>query len=96
MRDGLANGHPPLHTGMSNAAWSQCFTRAFRDMVRRVETGEDTPIDPYATTSPAEFFAVCSEVFFELPHLLEEEYPQVYGQLRDFYRQDPRRRFPPR
>jgi len=94
MLDGSANGHPPLHRGMSDARWTEVFTQAYGDMVRRVEGGEDIPIDPYATESPAEFFAVVSEAFFELPHLLAEEYAEVYGQLRDFYRQDPLARLP--
>jgi Mlc titration factor MtfA (ptsG expression regulator) len=54
-----------------------------------VDVGEATPIDPYATESPAEFFAVVSESFFELPDLLHSEYPEVYEQLKAFYRQDP-------
>lgn len=89
MRDGVANGHPPLHPGMSDANWSRTFAQAYEDMIWRVDSGEETPIDPYATESPAEFFAVCSEAFFELPHLLDAEYPSVYAQLRAFYRQDP-------
>lgn len=32
-----------------------------------------------------------SEVFFEAPDLLRHEYPAVYEQLRQFYRQDPLR-----
>lgn len=92
MLDGSANGHPPLHAGMSDSRWARVFTNAYRDMVRRVDGGEDTTLDPYATESPAEFFAVVSEAFFELPRLLADEYPDVYGHLRDFYRQDPIRR----
>jgi Mlc titration factor MtfA (ptsG expression regulator) len=52
-------------------------------------SGEETAIDPYAAEHPSEFFAVTSEVFFEAPDLLMEEYPAVYAQLRQFYRQDP-------
>ena len=47
------------------------------------------PIDPYASESPAEFFAVGSEAFFETPELLRPAYPAVYEQLGLFYRQDP-------
>ncbi len=89
MRDGTANGRPPLHADMSGATWSAELSAAYADLCRRVDGGEDTPIDPYATESPAEFFAVVSEAFFELPDLLEGEYPSVYAQLRSFYRQDP-------
>ena len=65
------------------------MTAAYEDLCRRADKGEDTPIDPYATESPAEFFAVVSESFFEIPDLLICEYPEVYAQLRAFYRQDP-------
>jgi Mlc titration factor MtfA (ptsG expression regulator) len=89
MRDGGANGCPPLHAGMSYETWSAAFSAAYADLCGRADAGEDTPIDPYATESPAEFFAVLSESFFECPDLLQDEYPQVYAQLTDFYRQDP-------
>ena len=89
---GRTNGCPPLHAGMSGAAWKRVFAGAFDDLCRRVDQGEDTPIDPYATESPAEFFAVVSEAFFEVPALLVGEYPDVYAQLSAFYRQDPLRR----
>jgi Mlc titration factor MtfA (ptsG expression regulator) len=49
-------------------------------------------IDPYASENPGEFFAVLSEVFFETPTVVRTEYPTVYEQLRQFYRQDPVRR----
>jgi Mlc titration factor MtfA (ptsG expression regulator) len=58
----------------------------------RVDAGEDTAIDPYASSDPAEFFAVLTEVFFETPALLHTEYPAVYAQLQAFYRQHPLRR----
>jgi len=54
-----------------------------------VEKGEETAIDPYASESPAEFFAVLSEVFFAEPTLLQTEYPKVYQLFTWFYRQDP-------
>jgi Mlc titration factor MtfA (ptsG expression regulator) len=46
-------------------------------------------MDPYASQSPAEFFAVVSEAFFELPQQIKRAYPEVYAQLALFYRQDP-------
>ena len=89
MLNGTANGFPPLHAGMNREAWSNTFNAAFRDLSRRVRAGEHTEIDPYATESPAEFFAVVSEAFFELPDIVRVVYPQVYEQLALFYRQDP-------
>jgi len=52
------------------------------------------PIDPYAAESASEFFAVASEAFFETPELLGPAYPDVYAQLKLFYRQDPAARLP--
>jgi Mlc titration factor MtfA (ptsG expression regulator) len=93
MRNGVANGHPPLHPDMSNARWAEDLGAAYADLGRRADAARrpahELPIDPYGSESPAEFFAVCSETFFELPHLLRDEYPRVYAQLSAFYRQDP-------
>ncbi|MCC6532540.1 MAG: zinc-dependent peptidase [Burkholderiales bacterium] len=89
MLNGDADGYPPLHEGMSRAAWTSVFKRAFEDFARKVDSGEDIEIDPYAAESPGEFFAVLSESFFERPEVLRARYPSVYGQLAAFYRQDP-------
>jgi Mlc titration factor MtfA (ptsG expression regulator) len=89
MANGTANGFPPLHRGMDRAAWSAAFSAAFADFRRRVARHECTAIDAYAAESPAEFFAVVSEGFFEVPEAVRAAYPAVYEQLRLFYRQDP-------
>jgi len=92
MLNGDANGYPPLHSGMSRQAWAHAMSAAYEDLCKRVDRGEDTAIDPYASESPGEFFAVISEAFFELPEVVQDEYPAVYEQLRQFYRQDPEAR----
>lgn len=89
MLNGDANGFPPLHAGMDRGAWSRDFSAAHEDFRARVERGEPAGIDPYAAESPAEFFAVLSEAFFEIPDTVLAEYPGVYRQLASFYRQDP-------
>jgi hypothetical protein len=89
MLNGDANGFPPLHRGMDAATWARDFGEAYENLCARVDAGEDTPIDPYATYDPAEFFAVLTEAFFETPQVVHAEYPAVYGQLRLFYRQHP-------
>lgn len=96
MLNGSANGFPPLHAGMDRQAWSRVFGAAYEDLRRRVRAGQDTEIDPYATESPGEFFAVVSEAFFEMPDTVKAVYPQVYAQLAQFYRQDPASRELPR
>jgi hypothetical protein len=47
------------------------------------------PLDPYAASHPAEFFAVASEAFFVLPQPLAAVYPEIYRLLAQYYRQDP-------
>lgn len=93
MADGLADGTPPLSADLSRREWCQTFAAAYEDFCRRVDEadfrGEETTLDPYASESPAEFFAVLSEAFFATPALLDAEYPDVYRLLARFYRQEP-------
>ncbi len=89
MQNGVANGMPPLHRGMSAPQWSKAFSAAYADLQHRIAHGKSIVIDHYAATAPAEFFAVLSEVFFEQPRLVHQTYPAVYQQLAQFYRQNP-------
>lgn len=89
MRNGQANGFPPLHPDMSPHAWTEAFSAAYDDFARRERHHRHLPFDAYAAESPAEFFAVISEVFFEQPGVIRTTYPAVYVQLCAFYRQDP-------
>lgn len=86
--DGVANGFPPLHGSMHQKQWTAAFTSAYEDLLARLAQRE-RPVDEYAATSPAEFFAVTSEAFFETPDVLRSEYPRVYEQLALYYRQRP-------
>ena len=94
MLNGEADGMPALHSGMSEAEWAETFFAAYDDFCQRVDDGEETIIDPYANEDPAEFFAVLSETFFELPDVVNDEYPALYALLKRYYRQDPLSRSP--
>lgn len=89
MLNGRADGFPPLRHGMSVASWTKSFTESFADFSKKVAKGSRTKIDSYGATSPAEFIAVVSEVFFETPEVLKEQYPSVYDNLVLFYGQNP-------
>jgi Mlc titration factor MtfA (ptsG expression regulator) len=89
MLNGEANGCPPLPADVPADMWRDTLGAAFEHFRGRVACGDDTVIDPYASESPAEFFAVLSEVFFAEPALLAHEYPEVYQQFAMFYQQDP-------
>ena len=63
--------------------------RAFDDLEARADAGVDTLLDPYGIEDEAEFFAVASETFFELPRELQSEHPELYAELAGYYRLDP-------
>jgi MtfA peptidase len=86
MLDDLTDGTPPLETKEALARWVAVCTDAYtalRDGIPR------PPLDFYGGVSPAEFFAVATETFFDAPLALEAQQPDVFAVLRDFYRQDP-------
>ncbi len=89
MANGEADGMPPLHAGMSREAWTEAFRAAYEGFCDAVDRSKETWLDPYAAEAPGEFFAVISEAFFEAPNETRRRYPDVYEQLRQFYRQDP-------
>ena len=89
--EGDVNGCPPLNRGMKADAWAESFQTAYDDLIRRLDRGEEPWLDPYAAEEPAEFFAVCTEMFFDVPVAFLDEYPEIYAQLAAFFRQDPAR-----
>ena len=89
MLNGEADGVPPLHVGMQRRDWISAFNEAYEGFCDALERGKDTWLDPYAAEHPSEFFAVVSEAFFREPQETKRRYPDVYEQLRLFYRQDP-------
>ena len=86
---GAANGAPFLGRRDRYARWAATLGAAFGQLQRQVALGEPTLIDAYGATSPAEFFAVASEVFFEQPQALAAEQPALFAELAGFYRVDP-------
>ena len=89
MLNGAADGVPPLHAGMSRKAWLAAFTQAYEGFCDAVDRDKETWLDPYAAEHPSEFFAVISESFFTDPLETRRRYPDVYDQLKLFYKQEP-------
>jgi Mlc titration factor MtfA (ptsG expression regulator) len=87
--EGVLNGMPALHRNMPHDDWVAAFQTAFDDLNARLDRDEETWLDPYAAEDPSEFFAVCTELFFDVPEKLDSEYPAIYAQLAAYYRQDP-------
>ncbi len=88
LREG-ANGAPPMHPDMRAGEWHNIFTAAWKRLQNDWSHHRPLPLDDYALTNPAEFFAVCSETFFEAPENMKENMPEVYRLLCQFYRQQP-------
>ncbi|MCB9838543.1 MAG: zinc-dependent peptidase [Phycisphaeraceae bacterium] len=92
-QDGATNGAPALRSRSMYAAWSRIFAREYRDLHNDLLARDPNLMGAYAATSPAEFFAVATERFFERPRDLQRQSPELYEQLKQFYMQDPAKRF---
>lgn len=89
LQDGVAGGAPPLPSRFRYLAWARILGDAYDDLRERVAQHRPSVLDEYGATTPAEFFAVATECFFERPPPLERSYPGLYQELRRFYRRDP-------
>jgi len=89
MEDRDANGAPALAHGSMYPAWAEILGDEFARLQAAADAHEPTLLDWYGAESPAEFFAVATETFFERPVDLRDRHPELYGQLRGFYAQDP-------
>lgn len=82
MRDGAADGCPPLPTRALRQQWASVMQSAFEDFHEALERhrrfGGPAPwLDAYAATAPAEFFAVTSEAYFVNRARLAAEHPAL-------------------
>lgn len=86
---GQANGAPRLGKNSSYHHWSRVFAHEFEQLQQQTKQDENTLLDGYGATNPAEFFAVASEVYFEQPQQLYRQHRPLYRQLRKYYQVDP-------
>lgn len=91
MRDGNANGCPPLPSRAAKAAWQQAMQEsfaAFRESVAMHERfGAEAPwLDAYGAQSPVEFFAVASEAYFVNRQRFTQEFPSLTPLFDSFFR----------
>ncbi len=88
-QSGVADGIPPLESKGQYDRWNRVFFQEFDDFVDANRRGRSIFIDPYGASSPAEFFAVATEHFFEQSRQLKRHRPRLFRLLADFYHQDP-------
>ena len=86
---GSASGVPILEKKSDYVTWGQVFRKEYEQLRREVERGVETIIDEYGATDPAEFFAVATETFFEKPFQMERKHPELYHELKRYYKLDP-------
>ena len=87
---GYANGAPHGATRGSEGRWAQVLAHEFARLQHEAAWQLPSLFSYYGATAPAEFFAVATEVFFEQGARMAAQYPELYAQLRELYRVDPR------
>jgi Mlc titration factor MtfA (ptsG expression regulator) len=94
--DGKADGAPVLGSEdywfrqrNRYRAWARVLSREYEWLRAETQEGQTEVLDGYGATNPAEFFAVATESFFERPVKMREKHPELYEELRRYYRQDP-------
>ena len=83
------DGAPPLGSRQREARWYAVTEAEFLRLVGNSQRGEATVLDQYGSNNRAEFFAVATECFFELPHAVRQRHGELSRVLQDFYQQDP-------
>lgn len=94
--DGKADGAPVLASDDSwfrqrsrYRVWARVLSREYERLRADIQRGRTAVLDGYGATNPAEFFAVATESFFERPRQMRERHPELYEELKQYYRQDP-------
>ena len=85
--NGEMDGTPLLPDKARCESWARVFTAEYEALQRR--KGGPTVLDRYGAESPAEFFAVATEAFFEKPAELKSRHGELYAELAAYYNLDP-------
>lgn len=86
---GDMNGLPLLRESSHYHEWNKILSEEYAALQQRASDHKNKVMDAYGTVSPAEFFAVATESFFEKPRQMKKRLPDLYAQLNNFYKTDP-------
>jgi len=86
---GTTNGAPLLYTKAAYKSWAYVLGKEFEKLQKR-NPRKKSIIDHYGATNPAEFFAVATETFFEEPKKLYKHHTELFEELKNYYKLDPR------
>jgi len=84
-QDGVIDGIP---TFLNENEYVLPWLELIRSKTKQIMEGEHKDINPYGATEQVEFLTVAGEYFFESPHLLEKNHPEVYKLLCKAFNQD--------
>ncbi len=87
---GSNNGAPYLGSQQNYRSWSAVLSRDFASLRADAMYRQQSVLDHYGATSPAEFFAVATETFFEKPYQMAERHSALFSEFEKYYRVDPR------
>ncbi len=87
--NGATNGLPILRNDEDYDDWNVVMTKEYANLCERVDSRANKVLDKYGATSPAEFFAVATEAFFEKSVKFKKRLPDLYQLLANYYELDP-------
>ena len=89
--NGEIDGVPPIENSKYDA-WIKEFYGDYKKLnavvLKNREWGKYKLLGAYAAENEAEFFAVVTERFFESPQNLKKHFPELYSELKDFFKLD--------
>lgn len=80
--DGVVDGMPEY---LLSKPYLQPWLNRMHETIRKMHRKSKSDINMYGATSPAEFFAVVSEYFFEKPAQLQANHPELYVMLEQMF-----------
>ncbi|WP_169977225.1 M90 family metallopeptidase [Tautonia rosea] len=87
--NGPADGAPILEHRSRYISWARVLGDEYEQLRKDAASGRLSVLDQYGATNPAEFFAVATECYFEKSEELRRTHPELFEELKAYYRFDP-------
>ena len=87
--DGAADGAPILESRSCYRTWAEVLGEEYEGLRNKKKRRRRSVLNKYGATNPAEFFSVATEAFFEKSRQMRKKQPELYEELRDYYKVDP-------
>ena len=87
--DGDADGAPILESRSCYRSWAAVLGAEYERLRQKQRGRHRSVLNKYGATNPAEFFAVATEAFFEKPKQMHKRSPDLYEELKRYYKLDP-------